>query len=118
MKEINKNIIKNGKEGLQENVKEWVSDIKEALDEFADTVIDETWETLENFIALKKENKKLKERLSKSVEFPHVEITPWGDTLIYYLENGGICSEIYTGTQQKALEERMKELGVELNDKY
>lgn len=61
---------------------------------------------------LEAENAALRERLSKSVEFPRVETSPYdeNDSFLYYIENNHIQCECFNNKFPEQLENKLKEL--------
>ena len=61
---------------------------------------------------LKAENAVLRERLSRAVELPRTEISPYdsNDTMLYYIEAGHIQQECFNNKFPEQLQARLAEL--------
>ena len=67
---------------------------------------------------LKAENAELRERLSRAVELPRTEISPYdsNDTMLYYIEAGHIQQECFNNKFPEQLQARLAELNGGSND--
>lgn len=61
---------------------------------------------------LEAENAELRERLSRAVELPRVEASPYdeNDSLLYYIENDHIQCECFNNKFPEQLKNKLKEL--------
>ena len=64
------------------------------------------------------ENAALRERLSRAVELPRTEISPYdsNDTMLYYIEAGHIQQECFNNKFPEQLQARLAELNGGSND--
>ena len=69
-------------------------------------------DTLAYIERLKAENAELRERLSRAVELPRTEISPYdsNDTMLYYIEAGHIQQECFNNKFPEQLQARLAEL--------
>ena len=97
-----------------EEIIEVVSALKANDKTMKDSCIsDNLWgKAVECIMFLQYENAVLRERLSRAVELPRTEVSPYdsNDTMLYYIESGHIQQECFNNKFPEQLQARLAEL--------